>query len=317
MHGQPVENAPASPASPATAAGTAPPLGRLHDVDGRRLLLHRAGTGGPSVVFLPGAGLVGLDFLNLQERAAGLTTAVVYDRGGTGWSDPARLPRSAAEVAGELRDLLRAAGVPAPYLLAGHSLGAFYARRYAQLFPGEVAGLLLLDPGHEDIFDHLPEGSAELNERMKQDPETMPDLTGEQLASARAALTGLLAGWPDGVREALVEHHLTDWRTQLHETANFETEIYGELRNGGPLPDVPLVLLTAGGRNPYWAHFMTEEQMRAAHDGIRAMHAALAASVPRGERRELPGASHQYLHIEQPDAVLDALRDLLAAARAR
>ncbi len=30
------------------------PLGARYEVDGRRLLLHRSGSGGPSVVFLPG-----------------------------------------------------------------------------------------------------------------------------------------------------------------------------------------------------------------------------------------------------------------------
>ncbi|WP_248961348.1 alpha/beta fold hydrolase [Sphaerisporangium perillae] len=59
---------------------------------------------------------------------------------------------------------------------------------------------------------------------------------------------------------------------------------------------------------------MSEEQMRAAHAGIHAMHVAMAASVPQGEHRELEGASHQYLHVEQPDAIVHAIRDLLAKA---
>jgi pimeloyl-ACP methyl ester carboxylesterase len=295
-------------------ADPAPPLGRLYEVAGRRLSLHRSGSGGPSVVWLPGAGLVGLDFLNVHDRAAELTTSVLYDRGGTGWSDPVELPRTAAEVTDDLRDLLRAAEVPAPYVLAGHSLGAFYARRYAQRFPDEVAGLFLLDPGHEDIFDHLPEGAAELNERMKPDLEALPELTGEQVGAARTALAGLLERWPEEVREALVEYHVTCWRTQLEETANFETDLYDELRKGGALPDVPLIVLTAGGRNPYWAKFMSEEQMREAHDGIHSLHAAMAASVEQGEHRVLDNASHQYLHIEHPDEVINAIRDLLGKA---
>src|SRR4051812_43793736 len=102
----------------------APPVGRLFTVGDRRLMLHRAGTGGPTVVFLPGAGLIGVEFLNVQEEASRRTTSVVYDRGGTGWSDPVTLPRTAATVADELRQLLRAAGVPGPYVLAGHSMGA-------------------------------------------------------------------------------------------------------------------------------------------------------------------------------------------------
>ncbi len=44
------------------------------------------------MVFLPGASAVGLDYLNIHDQAAKLTTSVLYDRGGTGWSDPAELP---------------------------------------------------------------------------------------------------------------------------------------------------------------------------------------------------------------------------------
>ncbi|MCK2213440.1 alpha/beta hydrolase [Actinomadura sp. ATCC 31491] len=288
-----------------------PPLGRTYEVAGRRLALHRSGEGGPAVVFLPGAGLVGLDFLNVHERVAAFTTSVVYDRAGTGWSDPAPLPRRPGEVAGELRELLRAAGVPGPYVLAGHSLGAFYARRYAQLHPADVAGLLLLDPGHEDIASYLPPEMTELNERMKPDPAQLPELTDEQLAAGRAQYAQLYAAWPDAVRDALAEHHLTTWRSSLAETENFETDVYDELRGGGPLPDVPLLVLTAGGDNPYWERFMSRELMRQGLDGIRAMHAAIAASVPRGEQRVLEGGSHQYAHLEQADEVVRAVRDLV------
>ena len=64
----------------------------------------------------------------------------------------------------ELRELLRAAGVPAPYVLAGHSLGGLYARHYAQRFPDEVAALLLLDPAHEDYNAYMPRELNELRE---------------------------------------------------------------------------------------------------------------------------------------------------------
>ena len=99
------------------------------------MLLHRSGSGSPAVVILPGGGAVGLDYLNVQERAAKLSTSVVYDRAGTGWSDRIDLPRTSAEVTDELRELLRAAAVPAPYLLVGHSLGGLYARHYAHALP--------------------------------------------------------------------------------------------------------------------------------------------------------------------------------------
>lgn len=288
---------------------TAPPRGRIHDVDGRKLLLDRAGTGGPPVVLLPGAGLVGLDYLNVHTAAAEFTTSVLYDRAGTGWSDPVALPRTAAEVATELRDLLRAAGVEGPYVLAAHSLGAAYARRFTQLFPADVAGLLLLDPGHEDLFAHLPAEAAELNERMKQAAAELPDLTEDQLRTARAQYAELFAKWPSDVREPLVEHHLTTWRTVLGETEN-EDDVHAELRAGGGLPDVPLIVLTAMGRNPYWSQFGSEELITAAQRGIRDLHASIAAAVPRGEHRVLDDAAHQFLHIQREDAVVRAIRDL-------
>ena len=108
--------------TPKVIAAT-PPVGRFYDLQGRRLMLHRTGDGRPAVVFLPGAGMVGLDFLNIHERISHFTTSVVYDRAGTGWSEPINLPRSAAEVTDELRSLLKVAEVQAPYVLVGHSLG--------------------------------------------------------------------------------------------------------------------------------------------------------------------------------------------------
>jgi hypothetical protein len=90
-----------------------------------------------------------------------------------------------------------------------------------------------------------------------------------------------------------------------------EDVLYPELRSGGPLPDVPLIVLTAMARNPFFAKYLTEDLMIEAHDGIRALHASIAASVPRGEHRLVDGATHQSLHVEQPDPVLDAIRDLL------
>ncbi|MEU4548874.1 alpha/beta fold hydrolase [Nonomuraea dietziae] len=59
------------------------PVGRRHEIGGRRLFVHRSGHGGPAVVFLPGASAVGLDYLNIHDRVAEFTTSVLVDRAGT------------------------------------------------------------------------------------------------------------------------------------------------------------------------------------------------------------------------------------------
>lgn len=275
-------------------------------------MLHRSGTGDPAVVFLPGAALVGLDYVNLHDRVAELTTSVLYDRAGTGWSEPASLPRTAAEVTDELRDLLRAAGVPAPYLLAGHSLGGAYARHFAQRFPGDVAGLLLLDPFHEDLVARAPLQAREMLERMK-DPE-LPEPTEEQLERSRGELERHFATWPGPVRGPLIDHHLAAWRTGWYESRNLYDEVAGELRHALGLPDVPMIVLTALGHDATQAHLWPGSLLSEINKAKHELHANLAASVPRGEHRTLDDAGHGWLHEERPDVVLQAITDLLDRA---
>jgi len=286
----------------------APPIGRLYDVEGRHLLLHHSGTGAPAVVIAPGAGLIGLDYLNIHDQVSQFTTSVLYDRAGTGWSDQVELPRSATEVTDELRSLLQSAGVPAPRLLVGHSLGGIYARRYAQRFPDEVAGLLLLDPAHEDYPDHMPKQT--LLGRLQQ---------GFALVRVflhfkrfyRGMFERMFADWPDSMREPLIEYHLRSWRKSLQEGKNLKGELLDEVRRGGDTPDVPLIVLTAMGIDPFMAAFMPEPYLREMNDGKRVIYTALAESVPRGEHRVLENAGHSTIHTDRPDAVVQAIRDLL------
>jgi hypothetical protein len=62
------------------------------------------------------------------------------------------------------------------------------------------------------------------------------------------------------------------------------------------------------------ARLWPEEMLREINDGKRALHAELAASVPRGEHRILADAGHGWMHEERQDAVLQAIRDLLDRA---
>jgi pimeloyl-ACP methyl ester carboxylesterase len=286
---------------------SAPPIGRLYDVNRRHLALHQSGTGGPAVVVVPGAGLIGLDYLNIHNLASEFTTSLLYDRAGTGWSDPIELPRTAAEVTDELQRLLRAAGVPAPYLLVGHSLGGFYVRRYAQRFPGEVAGLLLLDPGHEDYYAHMPKKT--LFTRLRNGVALL-HLFMHFKQFYRGQFGRMFAEWPDSIRDLLIEYHLGSWRKSLQERKN-EDKLFDEVRHGGDLPDVPLIVLTAMGLDPFMVAFMSEPYLREVNERKRVIYAALAESVPRGEHRMLENAGHSTIHTDRPDAVVQAIRDLL------
>lgn len=70
-------------------------------------------------------------------------------------------PRDPCSIARDLRARLRAAGLPPPYLLLGHSLGGLYQYAFARLYPEEVAGLLLLDPTHPRHWETLQASAPE------------------------------------------------------------------------------------------------------------------------------------------------------------
>src|SRR5262249_30290982 len=57
-------------------------------------------------------------------------------------------PRTTQRIIDELHTLLINAGIAEPYVLVGHSFGAFTVRLYASQYPNEVAGIVLVDPIH-------------------------------------------------------------------------------------------------------------------------------------------------------------------------
>jgi pimeloyl-ACP methyl ester carboxylesterase len=127
-----------------------PPPGKLVDVGGYRLHLKCTGKDGPTVVLIAGAGDFSFDWGLVQPGVSRSARVCSYDRAGLAWSDPGPTPRTMRQDAYELHALLRAARIKAPYVLVGHSIGGLIARVYAGEYPAEVAGMVLIDPTHED-----------------------------------------------------------------------------------------------------------------------------------------------------------------------
>ncbi|MFI6026584.1 alpha/beta fold hydrolase [Amycolatopsis magusensis] len=290
----------------------APPVGGFQEVGGRRIFVHRSGSGGPAVVFLPGASAVGLDYFGVQQRVSAFTTAVVYDRGGTGYSDPLPLPRTAAEVATELHELLRAQGIAAPYVLAPHSLGGFYAHRFAQLYPRDVAGLVWLDALHRDWDEFLPPAlHLAATEQLAPGPEQL-----EQMRPALREMRGeLLADYPEQVRRPLIDAHDSDeWLHVGIAERGTLAALAAELRAGPDIPDVPVVALTVVGVDPAQRTVLSERTVQEMIEGKSKLDAALVSAVSHGEQRVLSDTLHHRMCFDRPDAVVEAVREVVTRA---
>lgn len=295
-----------------SSSDTNSPIGSFYNVGRRRLLLDCSGSGSPTVVFIPAAGMVGVDYLNIHHKISKYTTSVIYDRLGTGWSDHVKLPRSALEVTDELRNVLHTAGVPAPYLFVGHSLGGIYAQRYAQRFPDEVAGMILLEPPHEDFLTNTPKFKMRY---LLQQGFTICRALLTYKKSFRILFNQMFATWPDEIREPLVDYHLKTLSKTVIERKNLNTELYDEVRKGGKLPDIPLIVYTAMGIDPFMTPITSKSFLRdtlAPFNNIKnTVYTKLANSIPRGEHRILESAGHTTIHTDCPDEVAEAIRSLI------
>lgn len=129
--------------------------GRRIDVGGYRLYLECIGSGTPTVVLesgfgAPGASLAASSGWRRLGPALGTEMRVcAYDRAGLGASDPRPRgrPGTSRTLATELRTLLQNAGIPAPYVFYGPSIGAFFALSHVAHWqdPAEIAGFVFGD----------------------------------------------------------------------------------------------------------------------------------------------------------------------------
>ena len=261
------------------SAGSDAAFAQLFDVGGHRLHAVRSGSGpGPTIVLEAGLGNDLTTWDPVVARLAELAPVVAYSRGGYGESEPGTLPRSTEKLVAELDALLTASGAEAPYVLVGHSWGGVIARAYAIAFPDKVAGLVMVDASHEQQFIRF---RAADSVRMDQ-----------QRASQRTRIaenpnaTGPLAEMAEVVA-------LTD---------------RGTMPSGSALPDVPVAILTSTQTGPN----STPEARRI----WRAMHAEWAAQVTQSLHISTARSGH-YVHRDEPELFLTAVRWVVEAARAR
>src|SRR4030095_13731533 len=163
-----------------------PPPGRLVTVGDHRLHLRCDGEGGPSVIFDAALGGSSLSWSLVQAAVTRGTQAWPYHRAGFGWSEAGPLPRTAGRIADELHALVRAAAVPPPYVVVGHSYGGLVVQVYAARHPNYVGGLVLIEPA-------IPEAWANPTDQQRALIARGVRLCGYGAAAARRGLAPLVS----------------------------------------------------------------------------------------------------------------------------
>jgi pimeloyl-ACP methyl ester carboxylesterase len=271
--------------------------GRLYDVGGHRLHLDCTGSGSPTVVLMSGLGGFATGWARIAPTVADTTRVCAYDRAGQGWSEDAADRQDGVAAAHDLHTLLDRAGENGPFVLVGHSIGGDYAMAYADRYPEQVAGMVLLDTTSPyrtaaGTTHQAPAGPVALLPSLARlgVGRVLPTSTWsslpEPLASEYAANAGSPRRWSNTVDESVTMPALL-----------------GQARALSTLGSAPLVVLTGSGHeaDPDW--LLAQDRMaglatNSSHRQADASHAGLLD--------EAQGAS-QSAH---------AIDDVVRAARA-
>jgi pimeloyl-ACP methyl ester carboxylesterase len=290
--------------------------GQRVDVGGRHINLHCSGAGTPTVVLLAGLSSWSPVWYKSQPEIAKRTRVCAFDRASYGFSDPAPRPQILSEVPDDLHAALISANLPGPYVLVGHSLGGQEARLFAERWPHDVAGIVLVDtsPAAESLREAaLPGYDA------SQEPERSASKdVGCALLAARGldpfspayqdCVQVLPSDAPAVLRQVWPRFYTADYAAaKVSLISSTFTHRYdsGDSINLG---DMPLVVLSAdvgigwnGPQGPFW---------RDNRSRWFALHEALSRLSSRGVHRVIPGAGH-LIQLDEPQAIIDAVDEVL------
>lgn len=153
----PTATAKIAPTHTPALSPTVTPKSRLFkgtfDAGGVNLFIECLGDGSPTIVFDSGWGMDSNAWWNVIPKVLSQTRVCIYDRASMGQSDVQSGLRTSGQMVEQLHTLLGSAGIEGPYILVGHSLGGMNMLVFANRFPGEVAGVVLVDSAHPDQDD--------------------------------------------------------------------------------------------------------------------------------------------------------------------
>lgn len=299
-----------------------PPTGELVQVGESCLHAVSRGEGGPAVVMEAAIWDFSLTWSLVQPQVASFTRVLAYDRAGLGWSDPSAGRRSGEEMLADLRQLLSISQIPGPYVLVGQSFSGMLARLYAYCCPDEVAGLVLVDPAHEDQLSRFPAAIGEMFATIKdtqiQQLRGVQQVIAEQGPESAPPLMAVPASFPADIAERyrwLSVCEASRIETMIAELEALEdTQAQVRSARAASLGDLPLVVLSHG--QPARVSGMPDKVNRQYECAWQGMHVEIAGMSNQGSRIVAEKSGHM-IHHEHPELVVGAIRWVVEQVRER
>lgn len=289
---------------------------------GVSLNIDCSGQGSPTVILDSGLGVPAIGWNFVQPQIAKFTRVCSYDRAGYGWSTPGPMPRTSDEIVKELHALLTAAGEKPPYILVGHSFGGFNIRVFNGAYPGEVAGMVLVDASHEDQNSRMPAALVAYSKKEEAASKWQAFIAPALIDLGVARLTASVSGPSYLPRNFLEELRYLQLQTKFLSATNSELASFNtsadEVRASGNLGDKPLIVLTAG-KSPDASSLPAGFPKKEFDDfetiwrnDLQVREAHLST---RGRQILVPDSDHM-IPFERPDMVVSSIHGVFSAINA-
>ncbi|MBA2590612.1 MAG: alpha/beta hydrolase [Alphaproteobacteria bacterium] len=288
--------------------------------DGRKLSLYCEGRGSPVVMMEAGLSGATPSWRKVQTAIGKRTKTCAYDRAGYWDSPPATGPHDAGAEADDLAALLKAAKLPAPYVIVAHSYGGYIARLYAGRHLQDVAGLVLIDPSSEHQNDRFAKAQpSPASVKMQEDAaaqrkacaaEPRPaELAQKCLRALPADMPPELAGWYNAAQTPA-------WFRLIGEEGAGMAGVSSQLldQEKKSLGAIPFILLNRDPTQPF-PEAAPEDSARAQALWLQ-MHVETMDLSSDSQLRVVPHAGHNIQN-DRPDAVIAAVTDVVVKARKR
>jgi pimeloyl-ACP methyl ester carboxylesterase len=293
-----------------------PAPGQLVEINGRKMHIHCTGEGNPTIILDAGQGGWSSDWGEIIPELSRSHRVCAYDRAGYGWSDPAQDTRSPQQAADDLLALLTASQVEAPYVLVAFSHSGLANRLLAAQQPDLVAGMVLIDPATE--FDNEIM-SADLMQQQRSAVGLFQGFTlfarlglvrwlGAQSMAGYAPFIATQVANPEIYYTFVAESQW--WNTSTQEfVSRLDDAHLAHVRDHGPIPDIPLIIIGAETLDSTGNSAMQELQT-IRNEKLRT----LAAQSSEGEFIVAEESTHNVL-TDRPDVVIDAILRVVQSAK--
>lgn len=283
---------------------------------GRTLNLRCEGKGAQTVLLEAGSHADTTTWFKLQPLLASSAKVCSYDRAGFGFSGEGPLPRNLDAEVADLHALIQHANLKTPLVLVGHSRGSNIARLYAQRYPADIRGMVLIDPPAQDVASAAPEWARQEDQMNEQRfafiRQCEAGAEKHQLASPPPALARCVAGGNPlasakvNAAIAAYKYKPAFWRTLRSELED-NAAVYGQpVSAKETLGALPVVVLTASDTYAD-APADVRKTLEAVKDKTQAN---ILATTTHGERITVDHASHD-IQLDHPEAVANAVTALL------